>query len=85
MQALRRNVVGALWAGVVFLAGCGNGAGSDICGREGAPAACGQACSASSPCPAQFHCESGSCTSECELDSDCRAGIGCSEDGRCPR
>jgi hypothetical protein len=40
-------------------------------------------CKATEECPAGMHCGTGHCVSECAMDSDCEAGYGCDERGRC--
>ncbi len=55
----------------------------DPCEREGAPAACGRACSDSEPCPLGLYCSpSGECAQDCADDRDCPGGA-CDATGHC--
>lgn len=77
-----------LAVGVVGTGGCSAddpGSGSP-CAASPPPAACMQACSAMSPCPAGYYCTpSGRCNADCNAaaGTGCPAGQACRADGTC--
>jgi hypothetical protein len=62
---------------------CVSGHDSSVCSSAGAPAGCGNVCTATLPCPHGLFCLGGMCTAECTSSIPCPSGQMCSSDGHC--
>ena len=55
-----------------------------ICGEEGAPEGCGDACTSDSACAAGTYCDNGICIAVCTIEgAQCGSAGDCTSNGRC--